>query len=115
MRPFESVALSLSLLLALTSCNKGMSSVGSSNDQPVGVTESAAEGPPKLTNGRVQRAVDRALDWTQKGGRAIVLGIQELPQENAARADIRFDGFQYNSDPEEHQFPRTKNHLRSLM
>jgi hypothetical protein len=32
------------------------------------------------------------------GGGATVLGIQELPQENAARADIRFDGFQYNAD-----------------
>jgi hypothetical protein len=25
------------------------------------------------------------------------MGIQELPQQNAAKADIRFEGFQYNS------------------
>ena len=42
--------------------------------------------------------MDKTLDWTRKGGGATVLGIQELPQENAARADIRFDGFQYNAN-----------------
>ncbi len=51
-----------------------------------------------LSVDKVQRAVDKALDWTRKGGGATVSGIQELPQENAARADIRFDGFQYNAD-----------------
>lgn len=50
------------------------------------------------TTDKVQRAVDKALDWTRKGGRAMVLGIQEIPRENAARADLRFDGFQYNAN-----------------
>jgi hypothetical protein len=47
---------------------------------------------------KVQRVVDKALDWTRKGGSATVLGVQELPQENAARADITFNGFQYATD-----------------
>jgi hypothetical protein len=42
--------------------------------------------------------MDQALDWTRKGGGATVLGVQELPQENAARADVRFDNFQFNAD-----------------
>lgn len=55
-------------------------------------------GNSSLSADKVQRAVDKALDWTRKGGGATVLGIQELPQENAARADIRFDEFQYNAN-----------------
>lgn len=49
-----------------------------------------------LTAYKVQRAVDDALSWTQKGGRTIVTGIQE--QGNGATADIRFDSFEYNAD-----------------
>lgn len=50
-----------------------------------------------LTTDNVQRAVDQILDWTKKGGGVRVLGIQELPQQNQAKADIRFEDFQYNS------------------
>jgi hypothetical protein len=63
----------------------------------------SAQTTPKIETGqfttdKVQRAVDKALDWTRKGGGATVLGIQEFPQDNAARADVRFDGFQYNAN-----------------
>jgi hypothetical protein len=51
-----------------------------------------------LTTENVQRTVDQALDWTTKGGVARVTGIQELAQQNEARADISFDGFRYNAD-----------------
>lgn len=51
-----------------------------------------------LTNANVQSAVDQALSWTRKGGVARVMGVQELAQQNEARADIRFDGFQYNAN-----------------
>jgi hypothetical protein len=72
--------------------------------QPSLQANNTSSGSPSSTNGsrlaveNVQKAVDRVLDWTRKGGGATVLGIQELPQENAARADIRFNDFQYNSD-----------------
>lgn len=55
-------------------------------------------GGANLTTDKAQRAVDKALDWTKKGGSVKVTGIRELSQENAAQADIRFDGFQYNAD-----------------
>lgn len=61
-------------------------------------TSARSSGNSPLSLDKVQRAVDKALDWTRKGGGATVLGIQELPQENAAKADIRFDGFQYNAN-----------------
>jgi YARHG domain len=64
---------------------------------PPGAT-TPESGGGQLTTEKVQRAVDMVLDWTRKGGRATVLGVQELPRENAARADIQFDGFQYNAD-----------------
>lgn len=51
-----------------------------------------------LSNEKVESAVDRALDFIQKGGRVEVIGIQELPQENAARADLQFVNFQYSAD-----------------
>jgi len=80
------------------------SSTASSNQptpqQPVMTTAKAEGGGGQLTTDKVQRAVDKALDWTRKGGGASVLGIQEVPQENAARADVRFDGFQYNANVE---------------
>jgi hypothetical protein len=66
--------------------------------QPVVTTAQPGGGGGQLTTDKVQRAVDKALDWTRKGGRATVLGIQETPRENAARADVRFDGFQYNAN-----------------
>ena len=91
-------SLTVTLVLGLTSCHRPTNiSAGSSSNHSVAAADSAPE-PPKLSNERVQLAVDKVLAWTQKGGRAIVLGVQELPQESAARADIRFDGFQYNSD-----------------
>ncbi|MGE0885797.1 MAG: YARHG domain-containing protein [Blastocatellales bacterium] len=51
----------------------------------------------QLTTENVQRAVVQLLDWTKKGGTARVIGIREVPQQNIAQADIRFEDFQYNS------------------
>jgi hypothetical protein len=50
-----------------------------------------------LTTEKVQRAVDAMADWTRKGGAIQVLGIQELPQQNQAKADLQFDDFLYNA------------------
>jgi hypothetical protein len=55
-------------------------------------------GGANLTTDKAQRAVDKSLDWTKKGGSAKVTGIREISQDNVAQADIKFDGFQYNAD-----------------
>ena len=51
-----------------------------------------------LTAGKVQEAITGLTSNLRVGGSILVEGIQELPQESAARADLRFDGFQYKSD-----------------
>jgi hypothetical protein len=92
--------------LLLSSCSSKTSSSPSSATASVGSsatnsTGSGSKRPPEtlpLSVEKVQEAVNKALDWTCKGGRATVLGIRELPQENAARADVRFDNFQFNAD-----------------
>lgn len=83
--------------LSSSSGSSSASSSGSSSSSIVSASKKSSTENSKLANDRVQRAVDRALDWTRKGGRATVLGIQETP-DNAARADIQYDGFQYNAD-----------------
>lgn len=77
----------------LLACSSPSPSGTSSSSGP---NRSADDSP--LAVAKVQRVVDKALDWTRKGGSATVLGVQELPQENAARADINFNGFQYATD-----------------
>ncbi len=71
----------------------------SANSTPVTSTSTITSlfSSSELTTDKVQRAVDQLLDFTKKGGTARVLGVQELPQQNMARADIRFEEFQYNS------------------
>lgn len=54
--------------------------------------------PNKLTNAKVEQAINQLTSNLRVGGVISVDGIQELPQENAARADLRFSNFQYNSD-----------------
>ncbi len=50
-----------------------------------------------LTADKVQRAVDKVLSFTKIGGAVAVQGIQEMPQQNAAKADLIFNNFQYKA------------------
>jgi hypothetical protein len=83
-----------------SSSSSGAASSGSSSASasPAGSQPKRPAERPPLSVEKTQVAVDKVLDWTRKGGTATVLGIQEMPNENAARADIRFDNFQYNAD-----------------
>ena len=96
-----SISIAASVLacsLFLVSCSSPSSSGASSSatSSSSGPKRSADDSP--LAVAKVQKVVDKALDWTRKGGSATVLGVQELPQENAARADLTFNGFQYATD-----------------
>ena len=51
-----------------------------------------------LTTASVQAAVNEAVAWTQTAGSIAVVGIRELPGQNAATADLQFNNFQYNAD-----------------
>ncbi len=48
-----------------------------------------------LTNAKVETAVNYLTSDYRLGGRISVKGIQELPQQNAAVADLQFDQFEY--------------------
>jgi hypothetical protein len=72
------------------------SSVSSSSST---VTAAAAEtDASRLTNANVEAAVARLLTGLTQGGRVSVQGVQELPQENAAVADLVFHDFKYAAD-----------------
>lgn len=53
-----------------------------------------------LTNSNVQQAVQSFMSGFTKGGNIIVEGVQELPNENAATADLRFSGWVCSSTNE---------------
>jgi len=62
------------------------------------IVSSIAESTNQLTNAKVERAVTQLTSNLRVAGAISVEGIQELPQENSARADLRFTNFQYKSD-----------------
>ena len=62
------------------------------------IVSSIAEATNQLTNAKVERAVNQLTSNLRVTGGISVEGIQELPQENSARADLRFTNFQYKSD-----------------
>jgi hypothetical protein len=67
--------------LAVAGCNKA-GEVSSYIDPDAG----------KLTNEKAQRAIQRWMN----NGTVSVQGIQEVPQENAAKVDITFHDFHWN-------------------
>jgi hypothetical protein len=72
-----------------TSLEKSLNSVINNATQP---------NTNSLTNAKVEQAVNQLTSNLRVNGAISVEGIQELPQENAARADLRFANFQYRSD-----------------
>lgn len=94
----EVLTAMLSAVVLMASCSSPSSSGASSSATGSSSSPKHSADDSPLAVAKVQRVVDKALDWTRKGGSATVLGVQELPQENAARADITFNGFQYATD-----------------
>lgn len=95
--------LAVAVLYILLSRNTGRTNVTSpitTYERNVGSIINSATQPDsnKLTNAKVEDAVGKMTSNLRVGGSVVVDGIQELPQENAARADLRFNGFQYKSD-----------------
>lgn len=62
---------------------------------PVSTPKSTPDISNDLTKEKVETAVAKLLtDW-RLGGSVRVKGVQELPQQNAAVADLQFDNFEY--------------------
>lgn len=62
------------------------------------IVSTIAEATNQLSNAKVERAVNQLTSNLRVAGAISIEGIQELPQENSARADLRFTNFQYKSD-----------------
>lgn len=83
----------------LSGCNKSQNgSYAPSN--PSSRSSSSSSTPSStpnqgLTNSKVETAVaDLLSDW-RMGGSVSVRGIQEIPQQNSAVADLQFNSFEY--------------------
>jgi hypothetical protein len=97
------IVVGVVLLYILLSRNSGNSSVSSSTtslEKNLSSVINSATQPNtnSLTNAKVEQAINQLTSNLRVGGTISVEGIQELPQENAARADLRFSNFQYKSD-----------------
>lgn len=63
---------------------------------PAGSTkQSTASVSNSLTNAKVETAVNSLVSDFRLGGSISVKGIQEIPQQNVAVADLQFDNFEY--------------------
>jgi hypothetical protein len=97
------IVIGIGLLYILLSRNSRNTAVGSSmnslekNLSSV-INNATQPNTNSLTNAKVEQAVNQLTSNLRVGGSISVDGIQELPQENAARADLRFSNFQYKSD-----------------
>jgi hypothetical protein len=70
-------------------------SSSSSSSSSTGSTSSTSN--QGLTNAKVETAVaDLLSDW-RMGGSVSVKGIQEIPQQNSAIADLQFNNFEYGA------------------
>lgn len=88
------------ILLSRNSSNRVIISSPGTTSPPSAssIVSSVAEATNQLTNAKVERAVTQLTSNLRVAGAISVEGIQELPQENSARADLRFKNFQYKSD-----------------
>lgn len=84
----------LSVLTFSSACNRLQTSTsGLSNTS--GSSSASSSTSDGLTNSKVETAVaDLLSDW-RMGGSVRVRGIQEVPQQNSAVADLQFEGFEH--------------------
>lgn len=88
------------LLSVLTACQKstGTSYQPSSSSSSSSQAKSSAN--QGLTNATVKTAVAAMLSDWRVGGSVSVKGVREIPQQNAAIADLQFEQFEYGTTNE---------------
>jgi len=77
-----------------TGSSNSRSAASTNNSRSSAVSNSGSS----LSRGRVEDAVKRMLSNLKQGGDVSVDGIQELPQQNSAVADLSFNAFEYAAD-----------------
>lgn len=90
MKFMRALFLTLALLLSFA-CNTSRNYSGSSSSAG-GTRESGV-----LTRDKAQKALDKALEGSSKGGTVTVQGVRELPSENAAEAELNFQNFRWQA------------------
>ena len=96
-------SLKIIFVLLLSSISFTCRSVGdasyqsptSSGSSPGSTRQKTNDSNAGLTNAKVETAVNSLVGEFRLGGRISVKGVQELPQQNAAVADLQFDNFEY--------------------
>lgn len=79
------------LVMFFVACENKQNTGFSPSQKPAETAQSS------LTNEKIERAIDKLFGSDKISGSVKVLGVQEIPAQNAARADIRFDNLNYTS------------------
>lgn len=80
----------------LTACNSIQNdSSSSSNSSSSSDSAKQTSNNENLTNSKVETAITAFLSEWRIGGNIIIRGIQEIPQQNAAIADLQFNNFEF--------------------
>lgn len=90
----------LSLIVTLSGCFAGnpIRTASSSDNNGAGSGQSSLLAPKtenSLAQNKVEAAAGQMVAKYRINGRIVVEGVRELPKENAAIADLRFDGFEF--------------------
>ena len=81
----------------LASCKSSTVGYSSGSSSSSAGSSKSSKINDSLTNAKVEAAVTAMLSDYRLGGGVSVRGIQEVPQQNSAVADLQFSGFEYGT------------------
>ena len=90
----------LLLLSFVTACQNSTGTSYQPPSSPSSSSQATSSANQGLTNAKVETAVAAMLSDWRVGGSVSVKGIQEIPQQNAAVADLQFEQFEYGTTNE---------------
>lgn len=89
------ILLGLAAMTLFACKNSTSSSYESSSSSSDSSSSTKPSGNQGLTNEKVETAVNSLVSDWRLSGKIQVRGIQEVPQQNAAIADLQFDNFEF--------------------
>lgn len=101
MKQSLAILFALPVLIGSIACKNSTSSSYQSSSSPNSSSSTSSQPTASsnqgLTNAQVETAVTSMLSDWRLGGSVSVRGIQEIPQQNSAIADLQFNDFQYGT------------------